>query len=64
MAKFNVGDKVLVSEGTEALKKYQGKKGTVEASSEQYFGAVYEVRLDEGGELANSLNEEWLQAAS
>ena len=64
MAKFNVGDKVLVSEGTEALKKYQGKKGTVEASSEQYFGAVYEVRLDEGGELANSLNEERLQAAS
>ena len=64
MAKFNVGDHVLVSEGTEALKKYQGKKGVIESSSEQYFGAVYEVRLDDGGDLANSLSEEWLQAAS
>lgn len=64
MAKFNAGDHVLISEGTEALKKYQGKKGVIESSSEQYFGAVYEVRLDDGDELANSMNEEWLQAAS
>jgi ribosomal protein L21E len=63
MARYNIGDKVLISEGTEALKKYQGKTGTIEASSEQYFGAVYEVRLDDGGELANSLNEDWIQAA-
>ena len=64
MARYNVGDKVLILEGTEALKKYQGKKGTIEASSEQYFGAVYEIRLDDGDEMAHSINEEWIQASS
>ena len=43
MAKYNVGDRVRILAETEALRSLWGKTGTVEASSEQYFGAVYAV---------------------
>ena len=62
MGRFNVGEHVLIMEGTEALRSFQGKKGKVVSSSEQYFGWVYEIRLDEPeSSMANSINEAWLQ---
>tara|TARA_B100001750_G_C15317260_1_gene500364 strand:- start:219 stop:413 length:195 start_codon:yes stop_codon:yes gene_type:complete len=63
MAKYNVGDRVRILAETEALRSLWGKTGTVEASSEQYFGAVYELVLHEDAKKANSINEEWLQLA-
>jgi hypothetical protein len=64
MAKFNVGDHVTVLEETEALRILWGKSGVIEASSEQYFGAVYEIVMDADSKKANSINEEWLMLAS
>jgi hypothetical protein len=64
MAKFNVGDRVKIVEETEALRALWGKTGVIEASSEQYFGAVYEIVMDSDSKKANSINEEWLMLAS
>ena len=64
MAKYNVGDRVKVLEETEALRSLWGKTGVIEASSEQYFGAVYELVMDGDAKKANSINEEWLMLAS